>query len=377
MNENTSEIYNHTFNKLMNSENPAITYAELIEAGNKFISADMLTIIDKAISNELAFMNTAILANPEDLLMKTKLMERYTKAKEIRNLFASNQLKQKVFQYNEIQWNIPFRELYHTVITVCKFAKPIYPNIEPLKYIQYFFTEIDFDKIENNNNKTETLKYCNVIYYGLEQLLKVDISKAINEYQNNISKLSTEQIQETQIQLIELIGNIKRQARTNQTRISFTQRYNALYKSIEAKEKLFSVDYQILISHFSETILNDLLSSFEIINETFKEITPLLKALPPQPTKTKSDTKLSLRQQALIRGYKGDTIIRGESLYKHRGLLQSKNRLAEPQNVKAYNDFRNDLLKVIENLEHPFKVKAIDELKTYETKYNNQFEKIK
>jgi hypothetical protein len=39
------------------------------------------------------------------------------------------------------------------------------------------------------------------------------------------------------------------------------------------KERLLNIDYQILISHFNETISNDLLSRFEIINETFKEIT--------------------------------------------------------------------------------------------------------
>jgi len=198
-------------------------------------------------------------------------------------------IEQKIFHYNQTKWNIPFRELHHTVVTVCEFVKPVYPNIEPLKYIEYFFAEIDFDKIGNTTNKAETLKYCNAIYCGLEQRLKADISKVILNFQNNISKLSKEQIQETQIKLIELIGNLKRQARTNEAGISFTQRYNALYKSIEAKESLFSIDYQILISHFNETILNDLLSSFEIINETFKEITPLLKALPPQQTETKTD----------------------------------------------------------------------------------------
>lgn len=213
---------------------------------------------------------------------------------KMRNEFFKEVLhycKQKInaIQYEFIQSNIVFRELQHTVVTVCEFVKPIYTTIEPLKYIEYFLSEIDFDKIETNNNKAETLKYCNAIYYGLEQLLKADISKAILNYQNNISKLSKEQIQETQINLIELIGNLKRQARTNEVGISFTQRYNSLFNSIKAKESLFSIDYQILISHFNETILNDLLSSFEIINETFKEITPLLKAFSSQQTETKTD----------------------------------------------------------------------------------------
>ena len=203
-------------------------------------------------------------------------------------------IEQKIFHYKETKWNIPFRELNHTIVTVCEWVKPIYPNIKPLKYFEYFFTEIDFDKIYFNKiditpTKYETLKYCKAIYHGLEQLLKADISKAILNYQNNISKLPKEQIKETQIKLIELIGNLKRQARTNEAGISFDQCYNALYKSIEAKEKLLPIDYQILISHFNETILNDLLSSFEIINETFKEIIPLLETLHPLQIKNEAN----------------------------------------------------------------------------------------
>jgi len=85
-------------------------------------------------------------------------------------------IEEKIFYYKKNKWNIPFRELHHTVVTVCEFIKPIYPNIEPLKYIKHFFKNIDFDKIDNQPEKEETLKYCNAIYYGLEQLLKADIS---------------------------------------------------------------------------------------------------------------------------------------------------------------------------------------------------------
>lgn len=198
-------------------------------------------------------------------------------------------IEQKIFYYKQTKWNITFRFLHHCVLTVCDLVKPIYPNVEPLKYFEYFFSEIDFDKLDNEATKTETLKYCNSIYIGLEQLLKADVSNEILNYQNNISKLSYEQMQETQIKIVVLIGNLKRQTRTNTSGISFTQRYNSLYNSIMAKERLYSIDYQILISHFGETISNDLLSSFEIINETFKEILPLLKALPPQQTETETD----------------------------------------------------------------------------------------
>lgn len=207
---------------------------------------------------------------------------------ELKKYFATClSFEQKVTYYKVAKYNIPFLWLYDTVFTVCEWVKPISQNIEPVKYIEYFFTEIDFDKIEFNITKGEAKKYFNAIYYGLEQLLKADISKAIQNYQNNISNLTKQQIQETQIQLIELIGNLKRQTRTNEAGISFTHRYNLLYKSIEAKKTFLNIDYQIFIAHFNETISNDLLSSFEIINETFKEIAPLIqdKTTNSQPNK--------------------------------------------------------------------------------------------
>lgn len=232
-------------------------------------------------------------------------------------------IEQKIFYYNQTKWNIPFRELHHTIVTVCELVKPIYPNTKPLKYFEYFFTEIDFDKIDSNPSKAETLKYCNAIYNGLEQLLKADISKAIHNYQNNISTLTKQQIQETQIQIIELIGNLKRQARSNEAGISFTHRYNLLYKSIEAKETFHNIDYQFFIAHFNETISNDLLSSFEIINETFKEIAPLIrdKATNTQPNKKQKIVAPVFKPKLFI-----DLFNKPEIIYKYLNILRETDK---------------------------------------------------
>jgi hypothetical protein len=302
-------------------------------------------------------------------------------------------IEQKICYYYQIKRNIPFRELYHTVLTVSDFVKPIYPNIETLKYFDYFFAEIDFDKIVSNTDKVETLKYCNAIYFGLEQLLKADISKAINIYQSNISKLSKEQIQETQIKLIELIGNLKTQTRTNIEGISFTQRYNALHKSIEVKERLLNIDYQILISHFNETISNDLLSRFEIINETFKEITPLLKGLPTQRIEAKA-ANLKVKQIALIHFYEGIQITRenaGEIAAKHgyiaknsgEGLFQdysiycsTANRKGKPTRCTSKTLMNKIELfeSVIIHLSDNKKQRAIDEINILKAFYANEYQ---
>ncbi len=190
--------------------------------------------------------------------------------------------EQKLMYYNDIVWNIPFRDLYHTIVTCCEFVKPVYPEIQHLKYINFFFEKIDFDKIVNNPNKTESINYYNSMCYVLDSVFKADISKAILNYQKNISRLSKEQIQETQIKLIEIIGSLKIQSRDLKTGTSFSERCVLLNRSIRAKETLSSYDYQILIAHFNETIANDLLSSFEIINETFKELAQIVKPLPSE-----------------------------------------------------------------------------------------------
>jgi hypothetical protein len=302
-------------------------------------------------------------------------------------------VEEKIFYYYQIKWNIPFRELYHTVLTVSDIVKPICPNIETLKYMDYFFAEIDFDKIGSNTDKAETLKYCNAIHYGLEHLLKADISKAIHIYQSNILALSKEQIQETQIKLIGLIGSLKTQTRTNIAGISFTQRYNALYKRIEVKERLLNIDYQILISHFNETISNDLLSRFEIINETFKEITPVLKALPTQRTEAKA-ANLKVKQIALIHFYEGKQITRenaGEIAAKHgyiaknsgEGLFQDYSRYCSTANRKGKptpctsKTLMNKIElfeSVINHLSDNKKQRAIDEINILKAFYENEYQ---
>lgn len=86
------------------------------------------------------------------------------------------------------------------------------------------------------------------------------------------------------------------------------------------------------------------------------------------------NTELSNRQKALIMIYEGKSITHKDGgVYKHRMLNSRNDRLAEPQNKKAYKDFVNDLIKAIENLQGNSKQKAIDDLNTYESKYKNEY----
>lgn len=176
---------------------------------------------------------------------------------------------EKIIYYTQTQWCIPFRELHHSVCEVCELVKPISPGIEPNKYIEYFLANIDFDNIDKNPPKAEGLKNCKTIYFGLDQLLKHDIDNAISEFQKGISKLKTFEFMQLHKRISEFHGLIKRESRNNIPGISFAERFNLLYKEIGAKDTLVALDYQILIRHFNETILNDLVSSYEIILETF------------------------------------------------------------------------------------------------------------
>jgi len=107
------------------------------------------------------------------------------------------------------------------------------------------------------------------------------------------------------------------------------------------------------------------------------EIDKLEQALTPKQSGTKG-ANLTYRQQALIIVYNGGQIYRSDTgLYKHRELQIASNRIAEPQNTKAYNDFVNDLKIAIQNLTDAAKNRAIDELKLYENKFKDTFVKTK
>jgi len=93
-------------------------------------------------------------------------------------------------------------------------------------------------------------------------------------------------------------------------------------------------------------------------------------------TRKHEDTKpnkTSIRQNALIKYYKGINIRPDDKEYKYRKLENTSDRLAEPPNKKAYGDFINDMEIVIKNLEHPEKQEAIDEFNTYIAKYNDRY----
>lgn len=186
------------------------------------------------------------------------------------------EIELSIFYFMETKWCIPFRTIYHTIETTSNFVRPIFPAIEPLKYIDYFLRKIDFEKIDESPSKDEILNYCNAIYYGLEEMFKRDIEVAVLDFQNKISQLTKDHAIQIQKKGIEIVGNLKRQARNNGAETRFTKVYTKLYKTIEAKQRIHSFDYQILIGHFNEIILNDLLSSYEIILQTLKDIIPML-----------------------------------------------------------------------------------------------------
>jgi hypothetical protein len=96
--------------------------------------------------------------------------------------------------------------LKHSVYEVCELVKPIIPNIEPNKYLAYFLANIDFDNIDNNPNREIGLKNCTLIYFGLDQLLKIDIDKGISEFQLNLSSLNSFKLKKFRMVLVILLG---------------------------------------------------------------------------------------------------------------------------------------------------------------------------
>lgn len=187
-------------------------------------------------------------------------------------------IEQKISYYKKNKQCITFEYLYSAVSGVCGFIKPIYQNIELLKYFEYFFENIDFDKIDENDKikqptKKEKSKYCDAIYYGLEKILKKDIDDAIQNYQINILQFTKEN--KAQKEIIRFIGYLKRQTETYRKEISYTQYYDELYEEINTGKLLKPIDYKELIGHFDATILNFILGGYIEIDETLNKLSAI------------------------------------------------------------------------------------------------------
>lgn len=190
---------------------------------------------------------------------------------------------------NEV-WNIPFRELHHTINTVCDYVSPIAPDIDRLKYFRWLIAKIEFDKIgfdiESGPTSKDTLAFCDTIHFVLESMLKTEIDKRIKKFLDMTNTLSEIQRDEKLEKLIQIVGKLQTFTSKNKKDESFSKRYLKLRKGIEAKGEIGIIDYQILITNFNETISNYLEREFKIIVETLKSI-PERKPIRVMPTKSK------------------------------------------------------------------------------------------
>jgi len=194
-------------------------------------------------------------------------------------------IEQKILYYKKNKQCETFHKLKIAVNGICKIIKPIFPNIEPLKYFNYFIENIDFDKIDKHDKKKrptkeEMLKYCKALYYGLGMMLTSDVDDILFDYQSNILHLNKKQIIETHKEIIRFIGLLKKQSlifgeEKNlefSARINLTLLYEELCNEIKNGKWLTPIDYNKLIGQFNVTMMNSLLVSYEIISKNFIDL---------------------------------------------------------------------------------------------------------
>jgi hypothetical protein len=202
-------------------------------------------------------------------------------------------LKAKTLYFNEIKWCIPFREIHHTIVTVCDFVKPIYPTVNPNKYIDFFLNKIDFENIDREKETEIKENNLKSIYDGLQTVFHSDLTNAITTFQKSIPTLQKERIRDTQIQLIQVYGELKRHTLKINPHVNFTKEYGKFIRLLKAGGKLEIIDYQLLITAFNGQIVHELLHHFEIILEIIRELTPLLNEQPTPKSKNNRTQNLS------------------------------------------------------------------------------------
>lgn len=242
-------------------------------------------------------LNEYLISHPDNTIVLFKELE-VNSAKNLQSYFTENKNSKEHKEYNfrldrwiktienisyeELIYHFNttinsslFRGLYHTVTIVCDFTNPINSRLNDSKYINFFFSKIDFNKINNNPPKELALEYCVDIHWGLEEMLKRDFHKAITEFQDSIPSLTIEKIIDVQVNLSTVMLGLKINARTTKKGISFTERFNQLFPKLQERKQIKDIDFMCLIGEYNETILNDVISSYEIIIETLKSINPI------------------------------------------------------------------------------------------------------
>ncbi|MEX2437155.1 MAG: hypothetical protein WD509_01075 [Candidatus Paceibacterota bacterium] len=183
-------------------------------------------------------------------------------------------LHNKINRYRHRQANILFNYIDHTLKTFCDFLNPIV-TINPLKYYDFFFNNIDFERFLKTKSAEEHLDLFNSIYIGLDQIFKRDIQQEITNLQKTIANLSKAELKEFQISTIELRGKLKNSMTNLPEKKKLEKKYNSLIDAIKTGQKPLSIDYQLFIGVFEEDLVFELLNSCEIIIETIKEIIPI------------------------------------------------------------------------------------------------------
>ena len=205
------------------------------------------------------------------------------------------ELQEKMYHYEVTKWNIPFRAVKHTVITVCDMLNPIFSALDSYRYMRLFFNEVDFDAIVERSEPVIILSNLNKIYTVLNVALLNDVNRVLNEFEDNMPKRAKPDLLDSQIRILALIGKLKAQMPKEGAQ-TFGARFQTISKHIETNQPnlLMPIEYQIFVGSFEDDLIKHLVNRLSIISETVENIlrtkNEIIEAkketLPPQPIET-------------------------------------------------------------------------------------------
>jgi hypothetical protein len=104
----------------------------------------------------------------------------------------------------------------------------------------------------------------------LSEVFENNITKEFKAFQKRVEYFALPDLIDYQTRTISLIGNLKEQHKQTKNE-SFNDYFIRFYDSLKAsnKNRVISVDYQIFIGAFNESLIDSLLLKFQILKDTF------------------------------------------------------------------------------------------------------------
>ncbi len=188
---------------------------------------------------------------------------------------SKHELEKLIYYYTRQKYNTVFIELYNSIEVICNWVKPINPAIDNKYYIEYLINKIEFNDIIERENKDAILNNLYIIHFVLIDIFNRDINTIVNGFLNSIKIQTNTELNRIQKEIITVLSQIK-QNKSN-IEIDIHKEYLGLIKAVQNDRILIDLDYRIFILNISNQIGYLLFNSLTNINDTIKELKPLIE----------------------------------------------------------------------------------------------------